>query len=74
MVPPFVWIRGRLFVVANWTEGIREGDWLLLRPATAEENDNYLHRVGDAEEEAFYTSVLWDEDRLTGRQGWLQRG
>ena len=66
---PFVWIRGRLWVVANWTEGITEDDWLLLRPATSEENDNYLHRVGDAEDEAFYTSVLVDKDRLVGRGG-----
>lgn len=67
MVPPFIWIRGRLAVVANWTDDLREGDWLLLRPATRAEVANYLDRVGDAEEEAHYTSVLNDDDRLDGR-------
>ena len=44
-MPPFIWIRGRLWVVANWTEGMPEDAWLLLRPATEEENDNYLDRA-----------------------------
>ena len=66
-MPPYVWIRGQLWVVANWTEQTLEGTWLLLRPATPAENDNYLERVGDASEEAFWTSVLVDEDRLNGR-------
>ena len=66
-MPPFVWIRGRLFVVANWTDEMPEDAWLLLRPATPAEIDNYLDRIGGAEEEAFWTSVLVDEDRLSGR-------
>ena len=65
--PPFVWIRGRLFIVANWGCEMPEHAWLLLRPATVAENDNYQNRVGDAEEEAYYTSVLNDDDRLDGR-------
>ena len=68
-MPPFVWIRGGLWVVANWSDEMTEDAWLLLRPATEEENDNYLDRVGDAEEEAFYTSVLVDRDRAVGRGG-----
>ena len=66
-MPPFLWIRDRLWIVANWTDEMPEDAWLLLRPASAAENDNYLDRVGDAEEEAFYTSVLVDEDRVSGR-------
>ena len=66
-MPPFVWIRGRLWVVANWTDGMPEDAWLLLRPATPAETDNYLELVSNAEEEAFWTSVLVDEDRLSGR-------
>ena len=66
-MPPYVWIKGQLFIVANWTEELKQGDWLLLRPATPAENDNYYERVGDAEEEAYYTSMLVDEDRLSGR-------
>ena len=69
MVPPFVWIRGQLFIVANWDCEMPEDAWLLLRPAAEEENDNYLERVGDAEEEAYWTSVLVDRDRLVGRTG-----
>jgi hypothetical protein len=71
-MPPYVWIRGRLWVVANWSHEIEEDVWLLLRPATREENDNYFDRIGDAEEEAFWTSVLVDEDRLAGRTGWTE--
>ncbi len=67
-MPPFVWIRGRLWVVANWSYEIEEDVWLLLRPASREENDNYLDRVGDAEEEAFWTSVLADGDRIKRRR------
>ena len=66
-MPPFVRIRGRLWVVANWNCGMPKDAWLLLRPATKKERDNYLKRVGDAEAEAYYTSVLVDEDRLSGR-------
>jgi len=66
-MPPYVWIRGRLWVAANWTDGMLEDAWLLLRPATPAENDNYLDRVGDAAEEAFWTSVRVDGDRLSGR-------
>jgi hypothetical protein len=66
-MPPFIWIQGRLWVVANWTDDMPEAAWLLLRPATPTENDNYLDRVGDAEVEAFYTSVLVDQDRVVGR-------
>ncbi len=68
-MPSFVWIRGRLWVVANWSSEMEEDVWLLLRPATPGENDNYLDRVGDAEEEAFWTSVLADGDRIRGRRG-----
>ena len=68
-MPPFIWVRGRLWVVANWDCEMPEDAWLLLRPATEEENDNYLDRVGDAEAEAFYTAVLVDRDRLVGRAG-----
>ena len=67
MVPPFVWIRGQLFIVANWGCEMPEDGWLLLRPATREELDNYLARVGDAEVEAYYSSILVDRDRLVGR-------
>ena len=74
MVPPFIWIWGRLWVVANWTANLTEDAWLLLRPATPEENDNCLDRVGAAQEEAFWTSVLVDEDRLTGRRVRQRRG
>ena len=74
MVPPFIWIWGRLWVVANWTDELKEGDWLLLRLATPEENDNYLDRVGASLEEAFWTSVLVDEDRLTDRRFRQRRG
>ena len=66
-MPPFIWIRGRLWVVSNWTDEMPDDAWLLLRPATGEELDNYLNRVGDAEAEAFYTSVLVDPDRLVER-------
>ena len=66
-MPPFVWIQDRLWVVVNWTNEMPEDAWLLLRPATPAENDNYLVRVSDAEEEAFWTSVLVDEDRLNGQ-------
>jgi hypothetical protein len=66
-MPPYIWSRGKLWVVANWTDDMPEDAWLLLRPATREENDNYLDRVGDAEAEAFWTSVLVDEDRFSGR-------
>ena len=68
-MPPFIWIRGKLWVVANWGCEMPEDAWLLLRPATEEENDNYLSRVGDAEAEAYWTSVLVDRDRLVGRAG-----
>ena len=68
-MPPSVWIRGRLWVVANWDCEMPVDAWLLLRPATEEENDNYLSRVGDAEAESFYTSVLAEWDRLVGRAG-----
>jgi hypothetical protein len=74
MVAPFVWIRGRLYVVANWTDRMPEGAWLLVRPATGEENDNYLERVSAAVEETFWTSVLIDEDRLSGGRGPRRRG
>jgi len=67
MVPPLVWIRGRLWVVANWSDGMPEDAWLLLRPATEGERDNYLERIDNAEVEAYYTSVLVDENRLHGR-------
>jgi len=66
-MPPFVWTRGRLFIVANWGCEMPEDAWLLLRPATAAETDNFLDRVTNAEEEAYYTSVLNDADRLDGR-------
>lgn len=68
-MPPFVWIRGRLWIVSNFTDDMQEDAWLLLRPATCDENDNYLAKVGDAEVEAFYTSVLVDRDRHNGRTG-----
>ena len=66
-MPPFIWIRGKLWVVANWDCKMPDDAWLLLRPANEKENDNYLDRVGDAEVEAFYTSVLVDQDRVVGR-------
>ena len=66
-MPPFVWIRGKLFILANWSDDMQEGDWLLLRPATRDESDNYIDRVGGAEVDAYYTSVLVDQDRLLGR-------
>jgi len=66
-MPPFVRIRGRLFIVANWDCEMQEDAWLLLRPATRRENDNYFEYVGDAEIEPYYTSVLVDQDRLSGR-------
>ena len=65
---PFVWILGRLWVVANWTDGMPEDTWLLLRPATRRENDNYLDLVSAAEEEAFWTSVLTDALRTAGHE------
>ena len=68
-MPPFIWISGKLWVMANWDCEMPEDGWLLLRPATREEIDNYLDLVSDAEEEAFYTSVLVDRDRLLGRTG-----
>jgi len=67
MPSPFVWNHGRLWVVANWDCEMPEDAWLLLRPATKAENDNYMSRVGDAEAEAYWTSVLVDEDRFSGR-------
>jgi len=67
MLPPFVWIRDRLWTVANWSCDLPTHAWLLLRPATKEENDNYLAQMADAETEAYYTSVLVDADRSKGR-------
>ena len=68
-MPPFLWIRGKLWVIANWDCKMPEDAWLLLRPATEEENDNYLDRVSNAEVEAYFTSILVDPDRLVGRTG-----
>ena len=73
MAPPFVWFRWRLWVVANWDSRMPEDAWLLLRPATEEERTNYLARIGDAEEEAYWTSVVVDEDRLRSSRGQQQR-
>ena len=64
---PFVWIHGKLWVATNWDCGMPEDTWLLLRPATEKERVNYLKRIGDAEVESYWTSVLIDEDRLNGR-------
>ena len=66
-MPPFIWIRGRLFIVANWAGDMPEDAWLLLRPASQKESDNYLDRIGNAEEEAYFTAILNDEDRTSGR-------
>jgi hypothetical protein len=74
MVPPFVWIREQLWVVANWDVEMPEDAWLLLRLATEEESDNYRECTESAEAEAFWTSVLVDEDRLKGRRDQQRRG
>ena len=66
--PPFVWIRDRLWTVANWTDRMPDDAWLLLRPATPSETDNYLDLVSAAEEEAFWTSVLTDALRAAGHE------
>ena len=66
-MPPFVWIQGRLWVVANWGCEMPADAWLLLRPATEEENDNYLRRIQEAAVEAYYTAILTDEERTSGR-------
>ena len=59
---------GSAVVVANWTEELSEGDWLLLRPATQAGKDNHNGRMGNVEEVSDYTYVLLDEDRLSGRR------
>ena len=67
MLPPFVWIRGRLWIIANWNDGMPSDAWLVLRPATTHEEEIYLDRMDDSETEAFYVAVLDDEDRIIGR-------
>jgi len=67
MPPPFVWLRGQLWVVSNWSCEMPADAWLLLRPATEVENDNYYRRINEAEVEAYYTTILKAEDRTSGR-------
>lgn len=67
MPPPFVWLRGQLWVVANWTCEMPVDSWVLLRPATEKENDAYHRRIIEAEVEAYYTAILTDDDRTSGR-------
>jgi len=66
-MPPFAWIHGRLWVVANWTDDLNEDDWLLLRPASRREIRICFQVLSDPQAEAFYSCVLSDEDRLSGR-------
>ena len=71
-MPPFFWIWGKLWVVANRDCELPEDAWLLLHPATEEQKDNYLELVlelvSNADEEAFWMSAQVDEDRLSGRR------
>jgi len=62
--PPFVWIRHRLWTVANWSDELPDDAWLLLRPASEDELASHAKCVPGSEEEAFWTSVHSDDHRL----------
>lgn len=54
MIPPFVWIRGHPYLVANWDADLSEEEWLVLRPLSADECDAF-----EGLEETFFPEVFY---------------
>ena len=67
-VPPFVEIRGRPYLVANWDLDTPPGpqDWLVLRPLTTAEVGVYVEWREYKEAETWAVMVPTESRRLAG--------
>ena len=63
MIPPFVRVGVRLFLVANWNPETTDREWLLLRPLTEEEAELVREWELNALFEVWAMIVESDEER-----------
>lgn len=64
MIPPFVWIRGQPYLVTNWDVDLSEGEWLVLRPLSDNEQEVFESAEVGFFPELFYLLLAGHDERL----------